>query len=114
MARTKKIVKIVFLLLGTPISFEMYLPSIGQDLSQISVDNLEKSKFESENVESEKSKFVTSGLGQSKDVVDAVTTFDADVQVKILSLKFVFFLFIVISIFGCFAVFVMSIIYLDE
>ncbi len=48
----------------------MYLPSVGQDLSQLSVDILEKSKTDAENAD------------RSKDVVDAVPPFDGDIQVK--------------------------------
>jgi hypothetical protein len=53
----------------------MYLPSVGQDLSQLSVDILEKSKTDAENAD------------RSKDVVDAVPPFDGDIQVKIIGTK---------------------------
>jgi hypothetical protein len=53
----------------------MYLPSVGQDLSQLSVDILEKSKLDAENAD------------RSKDVVDAVPPFDGDIQVKIIGTK---------------------------
>jgi hypothetical protein len=51
----------------------MYLPSVGQDLSQLSVDILEKSK--------------TENADRSKDVVDALPPFDGDIQVKIIATK---------------------------
>ena len=49
-------------------SFEMYLPNIGQDLSQISIDNVETKKDAETSVHA----------GVSQDVVDSASTMPGD------------------------------------
>jgi hypothetical protein len=52
-------------------SFEMYLPNIGQDLSQISIDNVETKKDAETSV----------NAGASQDTVDSATMPGDDIQV---------------------------------